>query len=661
HTNWVNANNDTAVFGGTAGTVTNQGVTVGGLTFTTANYVLTNSTVTFGVAGVISNAVDSTIASALAGSVAITKRGAGTLTLIGTNSYSGGTIVASGTLALVGIAAQPPSSSLAISNGATVRLSASADSNWPATTVTGSGTLVADTAVNRGLVISSYNMSGFTGVLDVLASGGGKVGLFPPFTIHTGATIRVENGATAYYGWSGLALGCKVELNGDGNTEPYGALRLESNDRQNGPVLLKANSEIGGGSGLGYIGGVISDNGLGYGITIVGGATIVLQATNTYSGPTVVKTGSLRCDNTNALGAGGSLSINNGAVLNLTYSGNANVSSLTLGGILMPSGVYGSTNSPATYQDLHFSGTGTVTVPPGPADAANRWWDGGSADIPGDGNGASSGGNGTWNTTFKNWDAGAVPHTNWVNASNGTAVFGGTAGTVTSQGVTVGGLTFMTANYVLTNSTVTFSVAGTIFNYVPATIASVLAGTVPITKSGAGTLTLTATNTYSGPTTVNAGTLTVSASGRLGTNNLTIAAGATVVVQKSDAISSNACVDLRGTLNLAAGVTNTVRRLYFNGICQQAGLWNAVRDPSHFSGSGSLNVTEYPYGKMIPRRSPTYRGYPFCASLHGSAISGAQPYELLFDTGSWDICIPYGSLNKANISVLATNVFDCWG
>jgi autotransporter-associated beta strand protein len=67
----------------------------------------------------------------------------------------------------------------------------------------------------------------------------------------------------------------------------------------------------------------------------------------------------------------------------------------------------------------------------GSAQGAARWWDGGTMDIGSNGNGASQGGAGTWNTTIKNWDAGASPHVAWVNASHDIAVFGGTAGTVT--------------------------------------------------------------------------------------------------------------------------------------------------------------------------------------------------------------------------------------
>ena len=48
------------------------------------------------------------------------------------------------------------------------------------------------------------------------------------------------------------------------------------------------------------------------------------------------------------------------------------------------------------------------------------------------------------------------------------------------------------------------------------TYAGVISGTGSLTKSGAGTLTLTADNTYAGGTTINAGTLAVSTDAKLG-------------------------------------------------------------------------------------------------------------------------------------------------
>ena len=97
HVAWANANNDTAVFGGTAGVITlGNPITVGGLAFTAAD-ILTNNTLTFGSSGSISNSATVTIFSVLAGPNAITKAGSGTLTLSGTNTYSGGTFLNGGT------------------------------------------------------------------------------------------------------------------------------------------------------------------------------------------------------------------------------------------------------------------------------------------------------------------------------------------------------------------------------------------------------------------------------------------------------------------------------------------------------------------------------------------------------------------------------------
>ena len=137
------------------------------------------------------------------------------------------------------------------------------------------------------------------------------------------------------------------------------------------------------------------------------------------------------------------------------------------------------------------------------------YWDGGSAHIAGNGDGASAGGSGTWNTNLQNWDLGAdYPHVAWYNPNNDTAVFGGTAGTVTlGTDITVGGLTF-TAAYTLTGGTVTFGAPGTISNSADVTIASALAGAQPITKSGAGTLTLSGANAnFSGDLVINGGTM----------------------------------------------------------------------------------------------------------------------------------------------------------
>ena len=84
--------------------------------------------------------------------------------------------------------------------------------------------------------------------------------------------------------------------------------------------------------------------------------------------------------------------------------------------------------------------------------AANLYWDGGTIDITANGDGLSQGGTGTWSAMAKNWDsASGRAHVSWNKRY--TAVFGGTAGTVTTSGnLTVAGLVFNTDGYIIAGS-----------------------------------------------------------------------------------------------------------------------------------------------------------------------------------------------------------------
>ena len=166
-----------------------------------------------------------------------------------------------------------------------------------------------------------------------------------------------------------------------------------------------------------------------------------------------------------------------------------------------------------------------------------------SASVNWDANGstAGDGGAGTWDSAtqsrFKNGAAGTT-FIRWVNSTTGNdhaAVFGGTAGTVSvgASGVTASGLTFDVTGYTVQSNIVTLAGTTPTISVTTAAhsaiISSTLAGSNGLTKSGAGTLTLTVGNTYTGTTSVNSGTLALAINGNISTSVTTVNIGGTLI------------------------------------------------------------------------------------------------------------------------------------
>ena len=141
-----------------------------------------------------------------------------------------------------------------------------------------------------------------------------------------------------------------------------------------GTIYLAADSNLrADGYGWLYIYASISGPGGLTSWSIAGNGGIFLTTSNSYTGPTIVAYNNLICQDRNALGNGGALSISNGARAYLDYSGDHVVSALSLGGVAQTSpGTYGSSTSGATYQNnTYFEGAGTVSVPA--ASAYGEW------------------------------------------------------------------------------------------------------------------------------------------------------------------------------------------------------------------------------------------------------------------------------------------------
>ncbi len=141
---------------------------------------------------------------------------------------------------------------------------------------------------------------------------------------------------------------------------------------------------------------------------------------------------------------------------------------------------------------------------------------------------------------------------------------------------------------------------------------SSIEGAVSLVKLGAGTLTLTGTNTTSGSLIVSNGTLAVSATGTFGANstNIVVAAG-TLSLQSSGALADTATLSIAeggAKVSLAAGVNEAVGYLFLGSVQKRVGTYGstsstaAFKDDTHFSGTGILTVLHDKSGTMITVR-----------------------------------------------------------
>jgi autotransporter-associated beta strand protein len=167
--------------------------------------------------------------------------------------------------------------------------------------------------------------------------------------------------------------------------------------------------------------------------------------------------------------------------------------------------------------------------------AATIYWDGANT---GDTNNVSTGinlgGVGTWDnlTTSNWWDGLSGADQPWNNLNMDTAVFWGSAGTVTlGVPITAGALQFKTTGYTLANSTLAIAGTGSVTAHLGTytTISSQLNGTNGLTLDGTGTfgrgaikLINPSNNTYTGTTTINSGTLVITSDGQLGNASNTV-------------------------------------------------------------------------------------------------------------------------------------------
>ncbi|EMW9933665.1 autotransporter-associated beta strand repeat-containing protein [Salmonella enterica] len=433
---------------------------------------------------------------AISGSGQVVKSGDETLTLSGSNTYTGGTLISGGTLVASNVEALGSGD---VTNDAVLELNTGGTfdnvisgsgqvvkSGDDALTLSGANTYTGGTTINDGtLVATSVDALGTGdvtdnatlelntgGTFDNAISGSGQV-------VKSGDKMLTLSGANSYSGGTLISDGTLVAS----NVESLGT----------GDVTNNATLEL-------NTGGDFTNNISGSGQVVKSGdETLTLSGSNTYTGGTTINDGTLVATSVEALGSG---DVTNDAVLALNTGGDfanniggtgsvvkSGDETLTLSGSNTYTGGTLISSGTLVANDVNALGTGDVT------DNATLMLNTGGDFIN------NIGGTGR---VEKSGD-----DTLTLSGSNSY-----TGGTLISSGTLVAtNVDALGSGDVTDNATLELNTGGTFDN--------AISGSGQVVKSGDETLTLSGANSYTGGTLISSGTLVANDVNALGTGDVT--------------------------------------------------------------------------------------------------------------------------------------------
>lgn len=609
-----------------------------------------------------------------AGSMTLTKRGSGTLTLRSNHAHTGGTIIEDGALVL-GLTGTTPNSAgsagpgqLTLLGDSTVtnawygtQLPLSAPINVPAGseptiytgrnirfngTLAGSGTL---TLVNQTVTgANTFELNGplaaFAGTLRIISGGGTNTSVR---AIFNGGAFNGPAAATLDLG-GGISI--NPVTNSGGNTFSIGALTATAADAiLNGGTAGSPTYTIGALNASTAFAGKFQGNAK---LTKIGAGTLTLAGASTHTGATLVNAGTLVVNGSFGSSA---VTIENGATLagSGTLGGAVGVNS---GGIVVPEGTLttGALTlatptlafklSSAASDRIQVNGNATlsgahaiqITLPDGllaggtyPLISTSGTLSAGGAtfahnlvDTPRQTFAVQSAANAlnlivsgspvtlAWSGTQTQWDVATTSA--WLNGAvsdvflNADAV----AFTDTATNGTVNLAANASPRSVLVNNT-----AARAYTFGGATIA----GGGNFTKSGTGTVTLNAANTFTGGTVLNDGAITLGSSianaGALGTGAVTLNGGALRMFSAGNAthagtlpnalhVAGSARLEVAPRCGFSGDVTGTGTLEYRTNYVRTdvTGDWGAF--------TGQLNVTTTGSGDFRIASNYAWSGLP---------------------------------------------------
>lgn len=543
----------------------------------------------------------------------LNKLGTGWLILNAANTYTGATVVGAGTLNLTGsitgsaIAVNGSSVFLQDSSGVIAGASSLTLGSTATSTLSGTNTHSGGTTLTTGNLILANASALGTG----------------PFTL-SGGTFNTDGIITS--------LASNNPLNWNGNFTYGGASDLNLG---NGALSLTANSQVTVNANTLSVGGAISGP---FRIAKAGAGTLALNGANTHSGGTLItgssSAGKLILGHANALGTG-PLTINgNGtntidsSVPNLTNLGNnaqnwqasftftgsenlnlgtgpvtmlgnrtvtVEANTLTIGGAIAGPGFNLTKSGPG---NMVLSGVNTYTGNTNVSDGALTILGSGSL---GSGNYAGS----IAITSTFNYDSTAAQTLSGVISGAGIFNKSGTSTlTLTNTNTFTGTTTIAAGVLSLGNGATSGSLTGDILNNAAllvnnnsaVSLPGLIMGSGTLTKNGTGTLTLPASNDYTGLTNIIGGTITIAHETSLGTSasgTVVSAGGAleslTTLTVNSEALTLNGTgVSGGGALRVGGNKTLTWEGLITLG--SDASIKTDSGSSINLSSLGSVNL-----------------------------------------------------------------------
>jgi autotransporter-associated beta strand protein len=278
-----------------------------------------------------------TMSSKITGSGSVTQQGSGIVTLSNTNnSWSGGTTISAGTLALGASNVLPTTGAINVSAG-TLSMGSNSDAVGPVTlsasgSITGTGTLTASSYdVQSGSI--SAKLGGASAALTKTTSG--TVTLSGANTYGGGTTINGGTLSVSTDANLGAALGA-VSIDG-------ATLAVTGSSTSARPFTLNAGGAIFDVSGSITMSNQVTGSGA---LTKAGTGMLILTANNNYGGGTTITGGTLQIGNSSSGTIAGSVAINADSTFAISRSDN-----VTFANTITGNGT------------LQKTGSGAVTIP----------------------------------------------------------------------------------------------------------------------------------------------------------------------------------------------------------------------------------------------------------------------------------------------------------